>query len=129
MEQEFFILKFTKQELDVITNGLGELRLRESYNVARSIEDQLNNIANENAIAIKNTMDNYQIPMTATHKSEMQIILNASQSQDAPPLRTIVNGATNNMVMNTDQINKFIVIINASSAQNKQELVNIVDPN
>lgn len=73
-------------------------------------------------------MDHYQIPMTPTHKSEMQAILNASQSQDAPPLRTIVNSAGSSMIMDTTQINNFITIINASTAQNKQELVNVVDP-
>lgn len=73
-------------------------------------------------------MDRYQIPMTSTHKSQMQTILNASQSPNAPALRTIVNNATNTMIMTIDQINEFIVIINNSAAQNKQELVNIIDP-
>jgi len=77
----------------------------------------------------KNKMDYYDIPMTSTHKSQMLAILNASQSQYASGLHSIVESATNHMVMSIDDINHFITIINASTAQNKQELVNVVDPN
>ena len=77
----------------------------------------------------KKKMDHYSIPMTPTHKSEMLTILNASQDTHAPGLKNIVSGATDHMIMDTTQINNFIVIINASAATNKTELVNVVDPN
>jgi len=74
-------------------------------------------------------MDHYQIPMTSTHKSEMLTILNESQSTDKGPLISIVSNATSSMIMDTDQINKFLVILHAATESYKQELINVVDPN
>lgn len=77
----------------------------------------------------KKKMDHYSIPMTSTHKSEMLTILNESQSTDKGPLISIVSGVTDHMIMDTDQIDKFLVILHAATESYKQELINILDPN